>query len=44
LTCYSEALKYDQKRITLLNNTGLAYQNINNFDEAEKYFKKVLYF
>ena len=30
LQCYSEALKYDPRGISLLNNAGLAYQNINN--------------
>jgi tetratricopeptide (TPR) repeat protein len=41
LTCYRESLNYDS-RTSVINSQGLAYQNINNFADAEKCFQQVL--
>ncbi len=30
LQCYNESLKYDPNRISVINNAGMSYKNINN--------------
>ena len=42
ITKYKEKLKSDPNNLTILSNLGVCFASINDFDEADKFFTKIL--
>jgi tetratricopeptide (TPR) repeat protein len=42
-TAYEDILLFDQKNAVLLNKVGVAYQQLDNLNKAERYYKKAMH-